>query len=347
MTMRLPIALIFSLVAAVANAATYYVRTDGSDSNNGLANTSGGAWLTVQRAMSTVAPGDIVLVQPGTYSNVGASNNNVSITVSGNSSNWITFKSAVKWGARILGSSSGQWGFNVAASYIRIEDFDITGQQATMGAGAGGARTTAGRTNIIFKGNKFHDIGRQCTDSPYGIVGWYSDSATDVIFDGNVFHDIGRYGPGENGCSPGTAGYQNLDHALYWGDVDRITVKGNLFWNIEHGWPIQTYGGGAGAADANVISRNVFVGRNQWRTGHLEMARSMTNAVVEGNVFIGPGGNEIFYGWTEGTHTGNVFRNNIMWPSNVTVGPAPTGWTTSLNNRNVDPGAHLPATMVR
>lgn len=52
---------------------TYYVRTDGSDSNNGLANTSGGAFLTIQKAIDTAVALDLgiysvtISVADGTY----------------------------------------------------------------------------------------------------------------------------------------------------------------------------------------------------------------------------------------------------------------------------------------
>lgn len=77
-------------------ARTYFVRTDGSNSNNGLTNSAGGAFLTLQGAYDVICSaidlnGKIVTVQvgDGTYTNTLALNQpwtgGGSVTIQGNS----------------------------------------------------------------------------------------------------------------------------------------------------------------------------------------------------------------------------------------------------------------------
>lgn len=102
---------LFLLFALNSSAAVYYVRTDGSDSNNGLADTSGGAWLTIQHAASTAVAGDTVHVGVGYYPE------RVTVANSGSIGSPITFDG---------GSVATNKGFQlVDKNYVTIQNFDI------------------------------------------------------------------------------------------------------------------------------------------------------------------------------------------------------------------------------
>jgi hypothetical protein len=75
---------------------TYYVRTDGSDSNNGLADSSGGAFLTIQKAVDVTCGLDLsiynvtIQVRSGTFTGTAAFSGpwagKGSVTIKGDSS---------------------------------------------------------------------------------------------------------------------------------------------------------------------------------------------------------------------------------------------------------------------
>lgn len=91
----------------------YYVRTDGSDSNNGLANTSGGAFLTIQKAVDVACAIDAstqnvnINIATGTYTGtvtlkkyLGSGIFSIigtSVTINGGTSNGITAYDVGTW----------------------------------------------------------------------------------------------------------------------------------------------------------------------------------------------------------------------------------------------------------
>jgi hypothetical protein len=108
---------------------TYYVRTDGSDSNNGLANTSGGAFLTLQKAVDAYTAnldfaGFTVTIQiaDGTYTGgvifSGPWTGGGAVTIQGNNTT----------PANVLISTSGNCFANngVIPGVITLKDFKLT-----------------------------------------------------------------------------------------------------------------------------------------------------------------------------------------------------------------------------
>lgn len=307
-----------------ARASIYYVALDGNDAKGDGSIRK--PWRTLQKAADSVGAGDTVIVRPGIYS--AANGNNVSIGASGAPGKPVTFRSETKWGARIDGrDENAAVGFYVNASYVTIQDFDISGQTSM------GARSNPGNHDLLFSGNKFHDIGRICTDTPYGIAGFFGNNGAGVTLSDNVFHDIGRLGPGENGCAPRTLGYQNLDHGVYLASVSDVDIRDNLFFNIRHGWCIQIYDGDGGVTDLLRVRGNKFVGPSGWRDGQILIASPTRNSVIEGNVFIGASGRSIEF-YEPGEQRNNIARGNVSYPQDI--GAPRQGWSFT-NNRTERP----------
>ena len=103
---------LLALLASACSAATYYVSTQGSDNNPG---TSQSPWATLQHAVDTIAPGDNILVESGTY--VGCR-----IGIPGGPSSPKTLQAAP--GAAVLINAPGP--DNKHNSIIEVENFSLT-----------------------------------------------------------------------------------------------------------------------------------------------------------------------------------------------------------------------------
>lgn len=126
---------------------TYYVRADGSNSNNGLSNTAGGAFLTIQKAIDTVYALDLsifnvtIQVGAGTYTgtiNFGPSVGRGAVTLRGD----YTAPSNVN-----LAFTSGFSAFSVASgAVVDVGGFKISNSGA---AGNGVLVQNGGTLNFV------------------------------------------------------------------------------------------------------------------------------------------------------------------------------------------------------
>jgi hypothetical protein len=124
----------------------YYVRTDGSDANNGLVNASGGAFKTIRKAVSVALALDMSIYSVTINVAAGTFAEGDYLDVTGNGNARITIKGAGYDQTAISGSSYG-----VQASYgvsLTLRDIDVTGGSVGIRSLNGATVTLAGTVQL-------------------------------------------------------------------------------------------------------------------------------------------------------------------------------------------------------
>jgi hypothetical protein len=310
--------LIMLLWSSPAMAVTYFVGTNGNDSVLPANNTSSNPWLTIQKCANTAASGDTCSVNSGTYSDVSS----VCVSASAKCAvhvnrPGITFMSTVPLGAKISGSSvlTNLYGFflDTGSSGTTIQGFEIFN---FFDAGIFSPNAPA-LSNMTYRGNLIHDIGRTCTEFLSGIVGIFvGDNTNNVLIEGNIIHTIGRT---MDGCSP-AATQIRADHGIYADGNANLTIRRNLFYNMMNGFHIHL----TPQPFTNLlIQNNTFADPIRLSSGQIIIAAAINGLDITNNIFYNPSaasspcGNPIgaiqFAGGTGGgSLSGTVLvRNNL------------------------------------
>ncbi len=229
-------------IAAAANATTYYVATNGNDSNAG---TSAQPWRTLQKAANAARAGDLVLVANGTY--VG-----MQITADGTAAAPITFRAN---GTNVLvnaRNASTPDNINIeGGDYVTVEGFVVedaprVGIRAVIATGIKIRNNTvrrSGLTGILTGYTPSIEIsGNSASGSlqEHGIYVSNSTSAADnPVVRNNECFDNNQNGVQFNGdCDAGGDGIisgalieNNIVHHNNWKGFSLISVQNSTIRN--------------------------------------------------------------------------------------------------------------------
>jgi len=188
-------------IAGAADAASYYVATNGNDDWPG---TEAQPWLTITKAANTVVAGDTVYVKEGTYCEI------VRPVNSGTEGNYITY--AAYPGHTVINDLDGIrttfWdaGFQMTGkSYIKVSGFQIKNS-----TGGFGLLAQEYSHHIIFENNYTYNTYNS------GIASWYGN---DIVIQNNEV---------ELACNDGYQECISADHSY------NVQILGN---HIHHSGP--------------------------------------------------------------------------------------------------------------
>lgn len=251
---------------------TYYVRTDGSDSNNGLANTSGGAFLTIQKAVDVVASLDIsifdvtIQIGDGTYSSqaielkspVGAGK----VIIQGNTSN---FNSVVLTGTSANPVFRGAYNGTYRLQYLNLGN---TNNDIIFLNGTGATILEYGNINFAGGTGSFHIAiarGRVYPVASYTISG---GGAGHLYFGSHAyarFRDFGLITVTLTGTpSFATAFCFMAAYSFFEGGTDKYAFSGSATgkrYDIRQAAIADSVGGGANYFPGNIAGTTASGGQ--------------------------------------------------------------------------------------
>jgi hypothetical protein len=284
-----------TFLSTVANAATYYVRTDGNNSNNGLANSAGGAWRTIDFAADNVSAGDVIRVQAGTYEE------RVSLGVEGTGvDNTVTF---------VADGEVTMCGFDFPAGsdYIRVIGFTIDTDAGRCSGSQGGITLASGiHTHLEFWNNIIRDASYNGIRQP----GWPSATnyASEIIVIGNEMYNFGIGGSG----SANAISFPAVNCLFAYNTVHDSYPDAFAFWGHDNRWInnytynlLETYGG---HADVYQTGSNYLGWKNNLIEAHFQVGQG--NQGDEHTCIVQNNQSENCVG-SCGDFTQNIWRRNV------------------------------------
>lgn len=163
---------------------TYYVRTDGSDSNTGLTNSSGGAFLTIQKAVNVVAALDISIYDV-TIKLGNAGTWTAGVDVYGP---WLGFGTVILEGDTatpantLISTSSLPCIYVHGGGRLKIKDFKMTASASSCVYVTDGSIIDGGGLNFGSANNFHWLVSNGSVFAPYGSGGYTISGGAQVHF---------------------------------------------------------------------------------------------------------------------------------------------------------------------
>lgn len=298
--------ILFLLAACLGlevQAATYYVRTDGSDAHPGTADTAGSAWLTVNHATATAVAGDTINVGPGNFpEEVRCADH------AGSSGSPVTIQ-AISKGATMIGS------FTLEEPWINLSGFYVTNKSVFGAGGVFPQLYIAQNGSHCIVSNMTFNARLDATISPiikwngadaqpFGVAGSFNTVISNTILNARsemvfrIFGDTNLV----TGNFLGNLDFADCMQIFGRANVFSYNTCSNLFFsglNNNHADCFQTFGSAGGSSFGSkdhIIEGNIYIGgpsltnsESLWQVGNLtdDGNTEVKNLTVRNNLFIG------------------------------------------------------------